>query len=52
MSPLAKENPNQPGTADRFELFVGGKEIVNAYVELNDPEEQRQRFKYQANVRG
>ncbi len=52
MSPLAKADPRHSGRADRFELFVGGKELVNAYVELNDPEEQRRRFHHQAMVGG
>ncbi|KAI9356807.1 hypothetical protein BD770DRAFT_410999 [Pilaira anomala] len=49
LSPLAKDAIDQNGQtiAARFELFVGGKEIVNAYEELNDPEEQRKRFKSQ-----
>ncbi|KAJ2865642.1 hypothetical protein GGH94_002086 [Coemansia aciculifera] len=48
MSPLAKSNDAANTTAARFELFVNGKEIVNAYEELNDPREQRQRFTLQA----
>lgn len=48
ISPLAKESTSRPGTADRFELFVQGREIVNAYSELNDPVEQERRFKLQA----
>ncbi|KAJ2785382.1 hypothetical protein GGI18_003350 [Coemansia linderi] len=48
MSPLAKSNDATNTTAARFELFVNGKEIVNAYEELNDPREQRQRFALQA----
>ena len=48
ISPLAKESPGKPGIADRVELFVQGREIVNAYSELNDPIEQAQRFKLQA----
>ncbi|KAG2198455.1 hypothetical protein INT47_004442 [Mucor saturninus] len=49
LSPLAKDavDPNGQTVAARFELFVGGKEIVNAYEELNDPNEQRRRFKLQ-----
>ncbi|KAJ2346113.1 hypothetical protein GGH92_003747, partial [Coemansia sp. RSA 2673] len=48
MSPLAKSNDAANTTAARFELFVNGKELVNAYEELNDPREQRQRFALQA----
>ena len=47
MSPLSKESDTYPGTAARFELFIGGKEYINAYVELNDPLEQRIRFQNQ-----
>jgi lysyl-tRNA synthetase class II len=43
-SPLAKSLPDRPGVADRFELFVGGLEVANAYTELNDPLEQRRRL--------
>jgi lysyl-tRNA synthetase class 2 len=38
------------GVSTRFELFIGGKEIVNAYSEQNDPQEQRRRFTLQAKV--
>lgn len=51
MSPLAKEYPNRPGITQRFELFVQGFEICNAYTELNDPTEQRNRFIEQAKAR-
>lgn len=44
ISPLAKEKPEEKGIAERFELFVGGMEIANAFTELNDPIEQRTRF--------
>ncbi|CAK7902048.1 lysine--tRNA ligase, mitochondrial [[Candida] anglica] len=48
MSPLAKTDRNQNGLCERFEVFVATKEICNAYTELNDPFEQRQRFEEQA----
>lgn len=44
ISPLAKEKPDQPGTVERFEGFIAGMEICNAFTELNDPLEQEQRF--------
>ena len=44
MSPLAKRKPNQERVVERFEAFAGGMEIANAFTELNDPIEQRQRF--------
>jgi lysyl-tRNA synthetase class 2 len=47
ISPLAKEKKGEPGIADRFELYIGGMEIANAYSELNDPAEQRKRFRQQ-----
>ena len=44
ISPLAKSKPEDVKTVERFELFVAGMEVGNAYSELNDPEEQRRRF--------
>jgi len=48
MSPLAKYHRSMPGMTERFELFVNGKEICNAYTELNNPRVQRERFDQQA----
>ncbi len=48
LSPLAKACADDPALADRFELFVGGREIANAYSEQNDPLEQLERFREQA----
>jgi lysyl-tRNA synthetase class 2 len=44
VSPLARRNDNDPFVTDRFEFFIGGREIANAFSELNDPEDQAQRF--------
>ncbi|MBU1037918.1 MAG: lysine--tRNA ligase, partial [Candidatus Omnitrophica bacterium] len=44
MCPLAKTKPDNPALTDRFELYMGGMEIANAYSELNDPTEQKVRF--------
>jgi lysyl-tRNA synthetase class 2 len=47
VSPLAKQRPDDPDTVERFELYVGGFEVANAFSELNDPAEQRRRFEAQ-----
>lgn len=47
VSPLAREADNEPGITDRFELFIGGKEMANGFSELNDPEDQAARFQAQ-----
>ncbi len=44
VSPLSRRNDNDPFIADRFELFIGGREIANGFSELNDPQEQAERF--------
>jgi lysyl-tRNA synthetase class 2 len=51
VSPLSKQKPENPDFVERFELYIGGMEIANAFSELNDPEEQRKRFQYQQNLR-
>jgi len=51
MSPLAKTKPGEERVVERFEAFAGGMEIANAFSELNDPEEQRQRFVQQQKER-
>lgn len=50
MSPLTKKHRNKKGLVERFELIINGKEIANAYTELNDPLEQRARFEEQAKL--
>lgn len=47
MSPLAKQKPGAPHLVERFEAFIGGMEIANAFTELNDPLEQERRFRAQ-----
>ena len=50
MSPLTKKHRSKPGLVERFELIINGKEIANAYSELNDPIEQRARFEDQVKL--
>ena len=47
ISPLSKKDQSNPAYTERFELFIGGREYCNAFSELNDPIDQRQRFEYQ-----
>ena len=47
VSPLSKQRPDDPDTVERFELYIGGFEVANAFSELNDPVEQRRRFEQQ-----
>jgi len=48
VSPLSRRNPDNPQYADRFELFIGGREFANGFCELNDPDDQASRFEDQA----
>ncbi len=47
VSPLSKQRADDPDTVERFELYIGGFEVANAFSELNDPVEQRRRFEGQ-----
>ncbi len=47
VSPLSKQKPDDPDTVERFELYIAGFEVANAFSELNDPVEQRRRFEEQ-----
>ena len=51
VSPLSKSKPDDPNFVERFEMFVAGMEIANAFTELNDPQEQRRRFEMQIAMR-
>ncbi len=50
-SPLSRKNDHDPSITDRFELFIGGREIANGFTELNDPDDQRERFMRQVDLR-
>jgi lysyl-tRNA synthetase class 2 len=51
LSPLAKRKPGNPRLVERFEVFLGGFEVGNAYTELNDPIDQRARFEEQMQLK-
>ena len=51
ISPLARKKESNPALTDRFELFIGGRELANGFSELNDPIDQRQRFEAQVALR-
>jgi lysyl-tRNA synthetase, class II len=52
VSPLSKKKADDPSTVERFELYIAGMEVANAYSELNDPAEQKARFEEQLQARG
>ena len=51
VSPLARRNDDDPFVTDRFELFIAGRELANGFSELNDPEDQAERFRQQARAK-
>jgi lysyl-tRNA synthetase class 2 len=51
VSPLSRRNNENPNIVDRFELFIGGKEIANGFCELNDPDDQAERFRDQVRAK-
>lgn len=51
ISPLSRKNEVDPSLTDRFELFIAGREMANAFTELNDPRDQRERFEEQAKAK-
>ena len=51
VSPLARRNDSNPEVTDRFEFFVGGREVANGFSELNDPDDQAARFKAQVTAK-
>ncbi|MEQ8857808.1 MAG: lysine--tRNA ligase [Pseudomonadales bacterium] len=51
VSPLSRRNDDDPHVTDRFELFIAGREIANGFSELNDPEDQAERFRAQAEAK-
>lgn len=51
VSPLSRKKEGSPELVDRFELYIAGREIANAFSELNDPDDQRERFAQQMNAK-